>query len=53
MGEGEYVRVTISMPRSLLEEVKRACKRHGYTQSELFRVAVRRFLSSLERGGKR
>ena len=44
----KFTRMTISLPRELLEEIDRFCEEHGYTRSELVRVAVRRFMNLYE-----
>ncbi|RLE85266.1 MAG: hypothetical protein DRJ67_09180 [Thermoprotei archaeon] len=50
MGDGKFVKITVSIPRALLEEMRQVCEEHGYTRSELIRVAVRRFITHLKAG---
>ncbi|RLE96740.1 MAG: hypothetical protein DRJ96_05790 [Thermoprotei archaeon] len=52
MGDGKFVRVTVTVPKSLLEEVEEVCEEYGYTRSELFRIAIRRFITYLRMGQK-
>ncbi len=50
MKREEHVKISISLPRKLLEEVDRFCKEWGYTRSELFRDAVTHYMLYLEYG---
>ena len=52
MGDEKFVRVSITIPRSLLKEVDDICQEEGYTRSELFRIAIRRFITYLRMGQK-
>ncbi|RLF21644.1 MAG: hypothetical protein DRN15_10800 [Thermoprotei archaeon] len=48
MGEKKFVRVTITIPPGLLEELEEMCREHGYTRSEFVRTAIRRFITYLK-----
>jgi len=45
MKDGNFIKVSISFPESLLKEIDEVCREEGYTRSELVRIAVRRFLT--------
>ena len=46
MDEGKkFVKVSVSLPKQLVEEIDEVCEEEGFTRSELIRIAVRRFLT--------
>jgi len=45
MDEGKkFVKVSVSLPKQLIEETDRVAEEEGFTRSELIRIALRRFL---------
>ncbi len=45
MDEGKkFVKVSVSLPKQLIEEIDRVAEEEGFTRSELIRIALRRFL---------
>lgn len=46
MDEGKkFVKVSVSLPKQLVEEIDEVCREEGFTRSELIRIAVRRLLT--------
>jgi len=40
----KFVKVSVSLPKQLIEEIDRVAEEEGFTRSELIRIALRRFL---------
>jgi len=46
LAEGKkFIKVSVSLPRQLVEELDEMCREEGFTRSELIRIAVRRLLN--------